>query len=207
MSKEILDLNDLIDLRAKFGDQKLLGLIKGDYDIVPKISQTPKWREENGVIYFSVTSDGTAGEEWISRLEGKGFKVGKYSKQLLVSKDFKPTTGITTQIAIMKGELFKDEDRITRIIRAEAEKRNLQKPNAEVACLIREYLTDDDIKAMDLYWIIVMHEPINDFGGDPRLLNVSRYVGVDWLSSYCDFPGLRWRRESGFASAVSQVSS
>ena len=24
------------------------------------------WREEDGVIYFSVTSDGTTGEEWIS---------------------------------------------------------------------------------------------------------------------------------------------
>ena len=29
---------------------------------------TRSWREEDGVIYFSVTSDGTTGEDWITRL-------------------------------------------------------------------------------------------------------------------------------------------
>src|SRR3989338_6914714 len=57
---------------------------------------TRSWREEDGVIYFSVTSDGTTGEDWITRLESKGFRVGDYAKQVRRSPDFKPTSGVTT---------------------------------------------------------------------------------------------------------------
>ena len=64
------------------------------------------WREENGVIRFEVTSDGTSGEDWIARLESKNLRVGDYTKQLLNSPDFIPTMGITTEVAVLKGMLF-----------------------------------------------------------------------------------------------------
>ena len=165
------------------------------------------WREEDGVIYFSVTSDGTTGEDWIKRLEGNGFRVGDYAKQVLRSSDFKPTNGVTTAVAVLKGMLFEDNDRITKKIRAEADKRKLSKPNAELACLIREKFTDEEIEAMGLWYIVAMHEPINDSGGDPRLLNAYRYDVGRWLSACFGRPGDRWFRVSGFAFAVSQVSS
>lgn len=72
------------------------------------------WREEDNVIYFSVTCDGTTGEDWIKRLEGKGFHVGDYAKQVLRSPDFKPTSGVTTEVAVLKGVLFLDNDRESR---------------------------------------------------------------------------------------------
>src|SRR5687767_5139046 len=71
------------------------------------------WREEDGVIYFSVTSDGTTGEDWIKRLEGNGFRVRDYAKQVLRSPDFKPTNGVTTEVAVLQGMLFEDRNRIT----------------------------------------------------------------------------------------------
>src|SRR3989338_4470544 len=119
------------------------------------------WRKEDGIIYFSVTSDGTTGEDWIKRLGGNGFRVGNYAKQVLRSPDFKPTNGVTIEVAVLKGILFEDNDRITKKIRAKADKRKLQKPNAELACLIREKFTDEDIEAMGLWYIVAMHEPIN----------------------------------------------
>jgi hypothetical protein len=165
------------------------------------------WREEDGVIYFSVTSDGTTGEDWIKRLEGNGFRVGDYAKQVLRSPDFKPTSGVTTEVAVLKGMLFEDNDRITKKIRAEADKRKLSKPNAELACLIREKFTDKEIEAMGLIWIVTMHEPINDSDGDPRLLRAYRYDVGRWLHAYRFRPGSRWNRGYGFAFVVSQVSS
>ncbi|TAL48772.1 hypothetical protein EPN83_03160 [Patescibacteria group bacterium] len=166
------------------------------------------WREEDGVIYFSVTSDGTTGEDWIKRLEGNGFRVGDYAKQVLRSPDFKPTNGVTTEVAVLKGMLFEDNDRITKKIRTEADKRKLSKPNAELACLIREKFTDEEIEAMGLlWWIVAMHEPINDSGGDPRLLGADRSDGGRWLDAFIVRPGRRWNRDNGFAFAVSQVSS
>lgn len=165
------------------------------------------WNEQDGVIYFSITSEGTTGEDWITRLESKGFRVGDYAKQVLRSPDLKPTKGVTTEVAVLKGMLFEDQSRITKSIRAEADKRKLGKPNAELACLIREKFTDKEIEAMGLWYIVVMHEPINDSHGDPNLLDALRIDVGRWLGACSDRPDVRWRRGNGFAFAVSQVSS
>jgi hypothetical protein len=114
---------------------------------------------------------------------------------------------VTTEIAILKGMLFEDKDRITSNIRDLATQRKLTTPNAEVACLIRENFSDEDIEAMGLIWIVAMHEPIKDSDGAPDLLSASRGGGGRWLSTYDGRPGDRWARGSGFAFAVSQVSS
>jgi len=167
----------------------------------------PRWTEKDGVIRFSVTSDGTTGEEWISRLEGKSFRVGDYAKSVLRSRSFKPTSGITYEIAVLKGEFFSDSDRITKTIRKEAKNRKFSTPNAEVACLIREKLSDKELEAMGLYWIVTMHEPIKDSVGDPLLLGADRGGDGSWLGTYYGNPGGRWGRSGGFAFVVSQVSN
>ena len=166
---------------------------------------TRNWREQDGVIYLSVTSDGTTGPQWIERLEGKGFRLSDYAKSVLRSPDFKPTSGVTTEIAILKGMLFEDSNRITKKIRAEADKRKLTTPNAEVACLIRENFSDEDIEAMGLIWIVAMHEPIKDSDGGPSLLSADRDDGGRWLDADDGEPGRRWNRDRGFAFVVSQV--
>ena len=168
---------------------------------------TKSWREQNGVIYFSVTSDGTTGEEWIGRLEGKKYNVGSYAKSVLRNSDFKPTKGVTTEVAVLKGMLFEDNDRITSKIRTEAEGRKLEKPNAEIACLIREKFTDKEIEEMGLWWIVAMSDTINDSDGDPLLLGASRLGGGRYLVAYYDRPDDGWGRGDGFAFAVSQVSA
>src|SRR3990167_7459209 len=165
------------------------------------------WRDEDGVIYFSVTSDGTTGEDWIKRLEGNGFRVGDYAKQVLRSPDFKPTNGVTTEVAVLPGLLFEDNDRITKKIRAEADKRKLGMPEPELACLIREKFTDKEIEVMGLWYIVAMHEPINDSDGDPFLLYADRDGVGRWLDACRGGPDDRWYRVNGFAFAVSQVSS
>lgn len=175
-------------------------------DELSVLEPTRSWREGDGIIYFSVTSDGTTGEDWIKRLEGNGFRVGDYAKQVLRSPDFKPTSGVTTEIAVLKGMLFEDSKRITKNIHAEAEKRKLSKPNAELACLIREKFTDKEIEAMGMWFIVAMHEPINDSGGDPSLLYARRAYDGRWLSAYDGRPDSGWCRDGGFAFAVSQVS-
>lgn len=184
------------------GEEGVDLLLRGEIT-VSKSERT--WREQDGVIYFSVTSDGTTGEEWITRLESKDFRVSDYAKSVLRSPDFKPTDGITTEIAVLKGMLFSNNDRVTKKIRAEADKRNLTKPNAEVACLIRENFMDEEIEAMGLWWIVAMHEPIKDSDGDPFLLRAGRDDDGRWLYACCDDPGSRWDRRHGFAFAVSQV--
>lgn len=163
------------------------------------------WREQDGVIYFAVTSDGTTGEGWIKRLTIKGSRVGEYAKQVLCSSQFVPTIGLTIEIAVLKGMLFTDDDRVTKSIRAEADRRKLTKPNAEVACLIREKFRDQELEAMGFWGIVAMHEPLRDSDGRPSLLYADRRDGGRWLYAYCGKPDRGWSPERGFAFAVSQV--
>jgi hypothetical protein len=183
------------------GHDKALAFLRGEITV----SASRNWREEGGVIYFTVTSDGTTGAQWIERLESKEFRVGSYAKSVLLSSAFKPTSGVTTEVAVLKGERFEDDERITKNIRAEGDKRKFGKPNAEVVCLICEMFTDEEIEAMGLWWIVVMHEPIKDSVGDPFLLGADRDGGGVRLCAYWDKPGHRWHRGRGFAFAVSQV--
>lgn len=164
-----------------------------------------KWRKENGVIYFKVTSDGTTGEKWFARLLAKGFKVGDYTKSLLLSEYFRPTSGVTTEIAILTGSLFTDHNRVTKKIRQEASKREFTKPNPEIACLTLEMFSSVELKAVGLSWITSMHEPIKDSDGGFGLLSAGRYDEGSCLSAYYGNPGCVWNRDDGFAFAVSQV--
>ncbi len=181
------------------GEEGVQRFLRGETTVV---EPTRSWREQDGVIYFSVTSDGTTGPEWIKRLEKKGFRISSYAKSVLHLKDFRPTKGITTEVAVLKGELFQDTNRVTSKIRAEADKRKFTKLNAEVACLVREKFSDEEIKAMGLVLIIAMHEPVKDSGGNPILLGADRGRGGHWLSACWDGPDRRWGRVSGFAFAV-----
>lgn len=165
----------------------------------------PIWTEKDGVIYFSVTSDGTTGPQWIARLEKKGFRLSKWAKDVLNSSEFKPTSGVTYDCVILKGGLFSDEGRITEKIRAEAGKRKFEKPNAEVACLIRENFSDEDIESMGLVWLVTMHKPIKDSDGHPSLLGANRRGEGRWFGAYCDEPDSRWDREDGFVFLAPQA--
>ncbi len=158
----------------------------------------PRWHEKDGVIYFSVTSDGTKGEDWKKR-----FKVGTCAEEVLCSSDFKPTSGVTTQVAVLKSSLFRTENRMLSKIHAEAKHRKLMVPSAELACLIREKFSDAEIKAMRLWSIIVMHEPINDSEG-PCMLGMGRQEDGRWLNAFDAGAGNKgWSPSSGFAFAVS----
>ncbi len=176
----------------------------GEYVVVPR---PRRWREENGIIYFSVTTNGMTGEEWIKRLEGKKYDIGQYAKSVLLSKDFQPMApGVTIEVAVLKGELFANNDRTPANIRADAERRKFGKPNAEIACLIRDQFTNKEIVEMGLYEIVAMHDPIKDSGGVLRLLGAYRPGrGCDLLAFGGD-PGNGWFRGSGFAFLAEQVA-
>ncbi|MFC1731740.1 hypothetical protein ACFL6I_15590 [candidate division KSB1 bacterium] len=129
------------------------------------------------------------------------------ARGVLRSPDFKPTDGVTYKIAVLKGMHLADKNRITKKIRAEADKRGLSKPNTELACLIREKFTDEEFMSMDLWWLVTMHEPINGSDGYPRLLYAHPVRGGRWLDAHYGHPGNRLGSECGFAFTVSQVNS
>jgi hypothetical protein len=184
-------------------------LINSGEWIIQKLTRA--WREEDHVIYFTVTSDGTTGEDWIKRLQDNRFSVGYHAKKVLRSPDFKPTKSVTTEVAVFKGNMFGDSHRLTRNIRNEADGRKFSKPNAELACLIRMKFTDSEIQAMGLISIVAMHEPINqteDGHGpiDPTLLYVYTDGEGNALESLGGEMEISFFRSYGFAFIVSEAS-
>lgn len=182
------------------GHEQALRFLRGDL-LVSEPSR--EWREENGVIRFTVTSDGTSGAKWIKRLERKGCRVGDQPQRVLCSPDFKQTKGVVYEIAVLKGSFF-GERLDTANIRAEADKRRLAKPHAEVACLTRLKFTDSEIEAMGLLWLVAMHEPINVYDGGPSLLGAER--GDDSgrrLCAICVRPDTVWDCANGFMFVAS----
>ncbi|MDD4607334.1 MAG: hypothetical protein PHS07_03345 [Patescibacteria group bacterium] len=184
------------------GYERALSFLRGELLVV---EPERKWHERDGIIYFSVASDGTTGEGWIKRLEDQGFNVSDYAQSVLRSPDFKPTKGVTRKIAIIRGTTWDDRDRTTKNIRAKASELGFTTPSGEVACLIRERFSDEEIKAMGLWWIVTMHEPIY-VDGDPLLLRSDSDGAGSRLGTLYDRPGGGWSRGNGFAFEVPQVS-
>lgn len=185
------------------GHEKALAFLRGEITVSEPIRS---WREQDGVIYFTVTSNGKTGQEWLDYFKVKKTVVSNWAHDLLQSPNFQPTNGVTTEIAVLKGSLFTNDGRVTKNIRVKANKYGLFKPNAEVACLIRDMFTDEKLKAMGLDWIVVMHELILDSIGDPDWLCALHSDGGSL--GVCDNNLDRiFDRKVGFAFAVSQVSS
>lgn len=166
------------------------------------------WREEDGVIYFSVTSDGTSGPAWIARLRARGFRVssGPALHAALTSEDFKPTTGVTTHVAVLKGMLFSHDQRTTAHFVKDAERRGFGRLHPEVACLARELLTHADLEAMDLWRIAFMHEPMRLMVSglrDAYLLRISRDSNAQLDAHPGGKPHFEWHLDHGLAFAVS----
>ena len=158
------------------------------------------WREENGIIYFSIMSNGMTGQEWISYFISRGNPIMDSIKYFLLSEEFKPTKSVVTEIAVLKGESFEDNQQALENIRKEAIRHRFVPPSLESTCLIRKRFTGEKIKAMGFGGGIVVIHKTGDF---QKLLPV---VGVDNLysiSTLIDKPDRKWGIKGyGFAFEV-----
>ncbi|MEI6835423.1 MAG: hypothetical protein WCK59_01195 [Candidatus Falkowbacteria bacterium] len=171
-----------------------------------------KWTEKDGIIYFSVTSNGATGGQWTNDLKIKGVRVTNDAKEILHSENFKPTNGYVYNIAVIKGGIFSDNYRFIERIRQEALRHKFFNSDAEVACLIREKFLNEDLEAMGLLWIIVMHEPIKissdyNFPSSCRgnLLCSSHGDLGPLLETATDKSFIKWNSLHGFAFLVSKT--
>jgi hypothetical protein len=172
----------------------------------------PAWREVGDIIYFKVVSDGKTGERWINCLDGIGFEIPDSAKKVFRSSDFKPTSGVTTEVGLLKGNFFRrSRDRNLATIRDQAHKHGFEKPNVEVMGLILEAFTHRGIREMGLESVTVMHQPIQMLNWRQVLVPMLLYArlggvphGVGFLDVLEDEPDLSLFRNDGFAFALPQ---
>lgn len=176
--------------------------------VIPIAPMPISWAvDPEGNIRFTVTSNGMTREQWEQHLERRGWRIGNRGRQALRHASEVPTNGVIYNIVVCPGRNISDRDRITKKICAAANKKGWVKPHWEVACLIRDTFTDEQLEQMGLWYIVTMHEPINDFDGVPSLLSSARDVVGRWFIAGYGRADDRWDDNGGFAFAVPQVGS
>lgn len=154
-------------------------------------------------ITLKLKSKGLTGTEYIKHLEKKGFSIGTWAEN--ISKQVNKTKKDTSYEIIIFN--FDKDYVTTQEVQDEAQKRGYIAPPVEVSYLLREELSDNDLKEMGLTWLIIMHEPITGSDDDPRLLGLDRNGGGRWLGAYYGTSTGRWFRECGFVFLAPQGTS
>ena len=208
MDSQIADLtvNQLEQIVDRVGGyERALKLINHELQVVDIVLP---WQEKDEIIYLPpLTSDGTTGPEWIKRLrDKKRWLDGNERRAFFLSEDFKPTSGVTYNIAIMKGQLFSDLQRNTKNIYDEAEKNSFSQLNPEAACLISDFLNDEEfqiLNRMGIFSIEIMHKPFIVYSGERE---IEHLFSVNCLFGYVDITVIDprfcrggWNKSSSFA--------
>ena len=178
-----------------------------DGAVIPTAPTPTAWTvDDEGNIHFTVTSYGMTREHWEAYLERRKWRIGDYARKVLRRASDVPTNGVTYNIVVRPGKSISERGCITKKIRAAADKKGWLKPHWEVACLIRDTFTDEQLEQMGLWYIVTMHEPIKVSDGNPHLFHSRRDDDGRWLHAYYDRPGDYWDDRGGFAFVVPQVS-
>lgn len=166
-------------------------------------------------ITFTVKGLGLTGAEWITRLESCGYKLSDGAREILSKPDYDENhrleSGKEYKVTLVFGkEIKKDRDRITANLKAiamrEYGEQSVTDLKGELALLIREKLTNAELKAMCIKYIAVLHEPIIDSDNDIRVLHSDCYgdiVGLNGEASFVDTSyGIydsQWGKSGAFA--------
>lgn len=153
----------------------------------------------------TLTTSGRTPKQWVAHLK-EDHNISSWAESIILNPDFKKACakkGTQYNIAFVYGRDV-PTPRTTDAIRAHAASLGYETPSPEVALLLRESLTDQDLKDMDVDYVVTMHTPITVSGGDPGLLRVG--LG-GWLNSYWDSPGRRWSTRGAFGFLVPASSS
>jgi hypothetical protein len=159
---------------------------------------------DKGNIHFTLTSNGLTRTQWEQHLERRGWLIGGYARQVLRRASEAPTSGVTYNIVVCPAKKISASGRITKKICATANKKGWLKPHWEVACLIRDRFTDEQLEQMGLWYIVTMHKLIKDSDGGSFLLYSHRHGAGRQLNAGYEGPGGHWDDGGGFAFVVPQ---
>jgi hypothetical protein len=173
--------------------------------VIPTVPTPTAWTvNDQGNIHFMVTSNGFTRERWKQHLESRGSRFTDWVRTLCRESEA-PTNGVAYHIVIRLGSKIASHNRITKEIRAYAADKGWKTPHWEVAYLIRDLFTDQQLEQMGLWYIITMHEPIKDAVNVPYLLGPNRHNDGSWLDARNGQPDYVWCNNGGFAFEVPYI--
>lgn len=183
------------------GHNEALRFLRGELMVsTPKL----KWREHDGVIHLTISSSGISRDEWVNEFELNCIRLTENSRNLILGQVEK-TSGVVSEIAILRGILFDNNDRTTQKIAAEAKNRGLINATLEESCLVFNHLTVEEmttlgLKSLNIFAKDVFNHPFSiSMGCDPI-----NDLGV--IDTKYDKLREKWGRNEGFAYVLSRVN-
>lgn len=175
---------------------------QSDVAIPVELAPTTFTVDNEGNIHFSLTSNGMTPERWKIYLKRRGFQISDWAHIVLNRVSEPPTSGVTYNIVVCPSKCLSERNRVTDKICAMALECEWRKPHWEVACLIRDHITDEQLKVMGLWYVVTMHESVKDSEGVPYLLFSSAGEPGCGLGADYDRPDDYWSDKGGFAFVV-----
>jgi hypothetical protein len=168
-------------------------------------------RNSNGHIVITFAGLDLTGAEEIARLEAARYRVGDYAKSCFKSTNpdsydanHRLVAGQTYKVALVLGkEIERNSDRTTANLRKLGEKYGYGKPLAGLIPRIRETVSDEMMKEMEIWYIASLHDTIKDSDGRPFVLSANRSGDGQWVFAYWGGPGRQWGGDGAFAFPVS----
>ena len=168
--------------------------------------------DKHGRILVTLTGTGWMGAEWLARSDAGEFGLTKWARDVLAQPDYdaehrlEPGKQHTVALMFGKKEFPADADRTTANLQARGE-RDYGKSDdlrGELALLLRELISDEQLGHWGIRYIAVLHEPIVDSDGDPDILAMDCRGDGRRVSAYCGDPDVYWHFAGAFAVPVSQ---
>ncbi|MGB3073013.1 MAG: hypothetical protein WBB68_02010 [Candidatus Moraniibacteriota bacterium] len=168
--------------------------------------------DKHGRILVTLTGRGWTNEEWFKHGEAVGMNFTKWARDILGKPDYnekhrlEPGKQYTVALLFGKKEFDTDVERTTANLRARGE-RDYGKSDdlrGELALLIREAISDEQLERWGIYYIAVLHEPILVSGGSPGILGSHRFDDGQQVVAFYAGPGFSWGGGGAFAFPVSQ---
>lgn len=124
-------------------------------------SKPVEWTfDDEGNIHFTVTSNGMTCEQWEHHLKSRRLLLDDSGPNLLRHVGGVSTNGVVYRIVVRPGSKIADRERTIPKVFAHAANKGWKIPHWEVACLISDTFSNEQVEQMGLFWITIMHKPI-----------------------------------------------
>jgi hypothetical protein len=191
---------DLHDLFSKMKADRLLDLLQTGYletylsalsnpFLTEKILRIINGEEMTSFCpELTLRSNGVTGKEWLEHFDNQ---VSNSAKQLLRSRWFVPTNGLTYRVSIVPGTMGDDDFHSPQNVRFGSAQVKPLSVSMEIGCLLREAINVDKYKTMGLDYgssIMAIHTPDTHYDPDDDALDnlflIAKYGHVDKLRAY-----------------------
>ncbi len=173
------------------------------------LRKEPCWvsKSHSDIFYLPpVKSDGRDTTSLLRDLESKGFRKSREAIEISneISNDISRGLSVVVDGLVYKPVVVRgthwlvDDERTIKNIRKFADEQGFITPSLELAFLLREVISDVDIRKFGLWCLVVMHDSVTISDNSSNLLSLDCGNGGKWLNACYGTPEEILSHDDGF---------